>query len=215
MGLNRCGPTTKPLLFAINYKKRLQFAKQHIDWTVEQLGNVTWSDGQDSAYSRTMGVQGGNVEHPCPGPISGVTLQQRKTLVLQTKLQNRSSGSTHTTQYRSASNSLLARTAYRTPKTSTLQGDPSRSIFTPSSKRSPYILSPAGRDVTSSSTFKRISSPNRDIKKIPAPLTFHMSPHRQGQGVRRGCCQSSHTYPYKTLFQTIRLTLLGSDFPCL
>ncbi|GBN79217.1 hypothetical protein AVEN_204213-1, partial [Araneus ventricosus] len=74
----------------------------------------------------------------------------------------------------------------------------------------------------SSSTFKRITSANRDIEKIPAPLRFHISspnfsPSRQdghqGQGSRRGCCQSSHTYPCKTLFPTIRLTLLVSDFP--
>ncbi|GBM87832.1 hypothetical protein AVEN_27057-1 [Araneus ventricosus] len=50
--------------------------------------------------------------------------------------------------YRSASNSLLARTADRTPKMFALQGDPSRSTFPPSSKRSPYIVSPAGRDFT-------------------------------------------------------------------
>ncbi|GBN22124.1 hypothetical protein AVEN_26079-1 [Araneus ventricosus] len=50
--------------------------------------------------------------------------------------------------YRSASNSLLARTADRTPKTFALQGDPSRSTVPPSSKRSPYIVSPADRDVT-------------------------------------------------------------------
>ncbi|GBN69807.1 hypothetical protein AVEN_209553-1 [Araneus ventricosus] len=50
--------------------------------------------------------------------------------------------------YRSESNSLLARTADRTPKTFALQGDPSRPTLTPSSKRSPYIVSPAGRDVT-------------------------------------------------------------------
>ncbi|GBN66659.1 hypothetical protein AVEN_265551-1 [Araneus ventricosus] len=35
---------------------------------------------------------------------------------LQTKLQSHSSRSTHSTQYRSVSNSLLARTADRTPK---------------------------------------------------------------------------------------------------
>ncbi|GBO15633.1 hypothetical protein AVEN_73542-1 [Araneus ventricosus] len=45
------------------------------------------------------------------------------------------------TQYLSASDSLLALTADRTPKTFSLQGDPSRSTFTPSSKRSPYIVS--------------------------------------------------------------------------
>ncbi|GBN39710.1 hypothetical protein AVEN_139283-1 [Araneus ventricosus] len=106
--------------------------------------------------------------------------------------------------FRSASNSLLARTADRKPKTFALQGDPNRSTFPPSSKR--------------------IYSPNRDIEKIPAPLRSHISPPktpnlspscqicRQGQGTRR---QSSHTYPCKTLFPTIRLTLLGSDFPCL
>ncbi|GBN54063.1 hypothetical protein AVEN_157448-1, partial [Araneus ventricosus] len=43
--------------------------------------------------------------------------------------------------HRSASNSLLARTADRTPKTFALQGDPSRSTFPSSSKRSPYIVS--------------------------------------------------------------------------
>ncbi|GBM83410.1 hypothetical protein AVEN_182902-1 [Araneus ventricosus] len=46
-------------------------------------------------------------------------------------------------KYRSSSNSLLARTADRTPKTR------SKSInIPPSSKRSPYIVSPAGSDVT-------------------------------------------------------------------
>ncbi|GBM57287.1 hypothetical protein AVEN_115612-1 [Araneus ventricosus] len=120
--------------------------------------------------------------------------------------------------YSSASNSLLARTADRTPKTFALQGDPSLSTHTPSSKRSPYIVSRGRtrRHMESSSTFKRISSANRDIEKIPAPLRSHISsPSRQGQGSRRGCCRSSHTYPCKTLFPTIRLTLLGSDFPCL
>ncbi|GBO03232.1 hypothetical protein AVEN_73936-1 [Araneus ventricosus] len=58
--------------------------------------------------------------------------------------------------YRSASNSLLARTADRTPKTFALQGDPSQSTTckvdqhspSPSSRLSPCIVSPAGRDVT-------------------------------------------------------------------
>ncbi|GBO05794.1 hypothetical protein AVEN_191220-1 [Araneus ventricosus] len=79
--------------------------------------------------------------------------------------------------YSSASNSLLARTADRTPKTSALQGDPSRSTHTPSSKRSPYIVSRGRprRHMESSSAFKRISSANRDIEKIPAPLRAHMS----------------------------------------
>ncbi|GBN39403.1 hypothetical protein AVEN_261448-1 [Araneus ventricosus] len=48
----------------------------------------------------------------------------------------------NTTQYSSASNSLLARTADRTPKAVAHRGDPSPSTFTPSTKRSPYIVSP-------------------------------------------------------------------------
>ncbi|GBN63210.1 Eukaryotic translation initiation factor 2A [Araneus ventricosus] len=77
----------------------------------------------------------------------------------------------------------------------------------------------------SSSTFERISSPNRDIEKIPAPLRSHISspkspnllPSRQDSRQvywsKPGCCQSSNTYPCKTLFPTTRLTFLGSDFP--
>ncbi|GBL76770.1 hypothetical protein AVEN_52215-1, partial [Araneus ventricosus] len=44
--------------------------------------------------------------------------------------------------YRSASNSLQVRTGDRTPKVFSLQGDPSPSTLPPSSKRSPYIVSP-------------------------------------------------------------------------
>ncbi|GBM63885.1 hypothetical protein AVEN_249972-1 [Araneus ventricosus] len=103
---------------------------------------------------------------------------------------------------------------------------PNGSTTPPSSKRSPYMVSPAGRDVTWNDLAHswRIFSPNRDIEKIPAPLRSHISsPNfspscqvcRQGKESRRGCCRSSHTYPCKTLFPTIRFTLLGSDFPCL
>ncbi|GBL91517.1 hypothetical protein AVEN_136979-1 [Araneus ventricosus] len=83
------------------------------------------------------------------------------------------------------------------------------------------------RHMESSSTCKRIYSPNRDIEKIPAPLRSHisspnLSPSRQDdrqfvakvRGPGFGCCQSSYTYPCKTLFPTIRPTLLGGDFPC-
>ncbi|GBL94661.1 hypothetical protein AVEN_83977-1 [Araneus ventricosus] len=79
--------------------------------------------------------------------------------------------------YRLASNSLLACTADRTPKTFALQGDLSRSTFPPTSKRFPYIVSPVRpwRHMESSGTFKRISSPNRDIETIPAPLRSHIS----------------------------------------
>ncbi|GBM97651.1 hypothetical protein AVEN_68131-1 [Araneus ventricosus] len=82
--------------------------------------------------------------------------------------------------YRSASNNLLARTAERTPKTFALQGDPSRTTQPPSSKRSPYIVYPAGRDVMWNDLAHswRIFSPNRDIEKIPAPLRSHISSPR-------------------------------------
>ncbi|GBO17405.1 hypothetical protein AVEN_181176-1 [Araneus ventricosus] len=79
--------------------------------------------------------------------------------------------------YSLASNSLLARTADRTPKTFALQGDPSPSKHPPSSKRSPYIVYPVGRDVTWNDLAHswRIFSPNRDIEKISAPLRSHIS----------------------------------------
>ncbi|GBM14784.1 hypothetical protein AVEN_10791-1 [Araneus ventricosus] len=79
--------------------------------------------------------------------------------------------------YISASNSLLARTADRTPKTLALPGDPSRPTHPASSKRSPYIVSPAGSDVTWNDLAHswRIFSPNRDTEKIPAPLRSHIS----------------------------------------
>ncbi|GBM45328.1 hypothetical protein AVEN_54389-1 [Araneus ventricosus] len=81
------------------------------------------------------------------------------------------------TRYRSASNSLLARTVDRTPKTFALQGDPSRPTHTPSSTRSPYKVSSAGRDVTWNDLAHscRIFSPNRDIEKIPETLRSHIS----------------------------------------
>ncbi|GBM52245.1 hypothetical protein AVEN_31061-1 [Araneus ventricosus] len=77
---------------------------------------------------------------------------------------------------RSASISLLARTADRTQKTFAQQGDPSRPIHYLSSKRSSYIVFPAGRDVTWNDLAHswRIFSPNRDIEKIPAPLRSHI-----------------------------------------
>ncbi|GBM96726.1 Transposable element Tcb1 transposase [Araneus ventricosus] len=42
--LNSCRPTRKPVVSAINRKKRLHFAKQHKDWTVVEWGNIMWSD---------------------------------------------------------------------------------------------------------------------------------------------------------------------------
>ncbi|GBO02206.1 hypothetical protein AVEN_76421-1 [Araneus ventricosus] len=84
--------------------------------------------------------------------------------------------------YHSASNSLLARTADRTPKTFAHQGDPSRPTLSPSSKSSPYIVFPASRDVTWNDLAHswRIFSPNKDIEKIPAPLRSHNSSPKSG-----------------------------------
>ncbi|GBN59027.1 hypothetical protein AVEN_96872-1 [Araneus ventricosus] len=83
---------------------------------------------------------------------------------------------------------------------------------------------PAGRDVTWNDLAHswRIFSPNRDIEKIPAPLISHISSPkppsrqvcRQGQGSRRAAVCHLILTPVK-LFPTIRLALLGSDFPCL
>ncbi|GBN07225.1 hypothetical protein AVEN_4333-1 [Araneus ventricosus] len=90
--------------------------------------------------------------------------------------------------YLSASNSLLARTADRTPKTFALQGDPSRPTFPPSSKRSPYIISPAGHDVTWNDVVHSSVSPLLiEISRRDRRQSHQIC--RQGQGSRRGCCR--------------------------
>ncbi|GBN77863.1 hypothetical protein AVEN_86917-1 [Araneus ventricosus] len=58
MELNSCRPTRKPLVSAINHKKRLQFVKQHKDWTVEQWGNVMWSDESRIGLFQNDGLNG-------------------------------------------------------------------------------------------------------------------------------------------------------------
>ncbi|GBN33428.1 hypothetical protein AVEN_135378-1, partial [Araneus ventricosus] len=85
--------------------------------------------------------------------------------------------------------SFLARTAGRTPKVFALQGDPSRSRHPQSSKRSPYIVIPAGRDVTWNDLAHswRIFSPNRDIEKIPAPLRSHISSPKSPRSGNQTC----------------------------
>ncbi|GBM76270.1 hypothetical protein AVEN_125501-1 [Araneus ventricosus] len=69
--------------------------------------------------------------------------------------------------------------------------DPTHSVV----KRSPYIVYPAGRDVTRNDLAHswRIFS-LIEISKIPAPLRYITSPR---SGSDRVCCRSSHTYPVK------------------
>ena len=49
MGLRSCVVTSKPLISEANRMRRLQFAKDHKDWTVEQWKHVLWSD--ESRYT--------------------------------------------------------------------------------------------------------------------------------------------------------------------
>lgn len=44
LGLNSCTATRKPLVSQMNRRKRLQFAKAHKNWTVEDWKRVMWSD---------------------------------------------------------------------------------------------------------------------------------------------------------------------------
>ncbi len=44
MGLNSCVALRKPLISEANRKKRLQFAREHKDWTLEQWKKVIRSD---------------------------------------------------------------------------------------------------------------------------------------------------------------------------
>lgn len=43
-GLKGCVAVSKPLLKVINKKKRLDWARQHKNWTLEDWNNVLWSD---------------------------------------------------------------------------------------------------------------------------------------------------------------------------
>jgi len=42
LGLNSCVALRKPLISEANRKKRLQFAREHKDWTLEQWKKVMW-----------------------------------------------------------------------------------------------------------------------------------------------------------------------------
>ncbi|GBO28097.1 hypothetical protein AVEN_175676-1 [Araneus ventricosus] len=139
-------------------------------------------------------------------------------LALKTNLQSVSSHSNTTTQYRSASNSLLARAVDKTPRRdSHSKGDLNVDQYSIQARSLYSLPDKPGRHKELSITVKRISSPNRDIeKRIAFSGIFDLSPSRQygrqvcrqGQRSRLGCCQSFHTYFCKILFPTIRLTLL-------
>ncbi|GBL93469.1 hypothetical protein AVEN_59671-1 [Araneus ventricosus] len=87
--------------------------------------------------------------------------------------------------YRSASNSLLAHTADRTPKTFALQGDPSRT--THSSDLGAVLKYSLRQAVTSHGVFSCIPFPSRNIEKRVAFSGIYLSPrspNRQGHGCR-------------------------------
>jgi len=44
MGYNSIRTHQVPLLSTRNWKKRLQFARAHQNWTIEDWKNVAWSD---------------------------------------------------------------------------------------------------------------------------------------------------------------------------
>ena len=44
LGLNSCVALRKPIISEANWKQRLKFAREHIDWTLEQWKKVMWSD---------------------------------------------------------------------------------------------------------------------------------------------------------------------------
>ena len=44
LGPNSCVALRKPLISEANWKKKLQFAREHKDWTLEQWKKVMWSD---------------------------------------------------------------------------------------------------------------------------------------------------------------------------
>lgn len=50
LGLNSCVALRKPLISEANWKKRLQFARELKDWTLEQWKKVMWSD--ESRFTR-------------------------------------------------------------------------------------------------------------------------------------------------------------------
>lgn len=69
LGLNSCVALRKPLISDSNQKKRLQFAREHKDWTLEQWKKVMWSDESRFTLFQSDGRirvrrEAGEVMHP-------------------------------------------------------------------------------------------------------------------------------------------------------
>ena len=69
MGLNSCVALRKPLITKANQKKRLWFAREHKDWTVEDWKKVMWSDESRLTLFQSDGSirvrrEAGEVMHP-------------------------------------------------------------------------------------------------------------------------------------------------------
>jgi hypothetical protein len=62
VGLNGRRPAKTPLLSAVNVKKRLKFAQDHISWTVADWSKVIWSD--ESKFMLFTNDSGGYVRRP-------------------------------------------------------------------------------------------------------------------------------------------------------
>uniref|UniRef100_A0A3B5RET6 Tc1-like transposase DDE domain-containing protein n=1 Tax=Xiphophorus maculatus TaxID=8083 RepID=A0A3B5RET6_XIPMA len=69
LGLNSCVAVRKPLISKANQKKRLQFPREHKDWTLEEWKRVMWSDESRFTLFQSDGRirvrrEAGEVMHP-------------------------------------------------------------------------------------------------------------------------------------------------------
>jgi len=65
MGYNSRSPHRVPLMSATNGKKRLQFARAHQNWIVEDWTNVAWSDKSRFLLRHSDGKQNENMDPSC------------------------------------------------------------------------------------------------------------------------------------------------------